>query len=34
MLEGKVVGGRMVDVWCAHGEVVHYPIAELEVVVR
>ena len=25
---------RMVGVWCAHGEVVHYSIAELEVVVE
>ena len=31
--EGKVMGGKMVGVRCAHGEVVHYPIAELEVVV-
>ena len=31
--EGKVLEGRMVGVRCAHGEVVHYPIAELEVAV-
>ena len=31
--EGKVIGGKMVGVRCAHGEVVHYPTAELEVVV-
>ena len=31
--EGKVLGGTMVGVRCAHGEVVHYPIATLEVAV-
>ena len=31
--EGKVLGGTMVGVRCAHGEVVHYQIATLEVAV-
>ena len=31
--EGKVLEERMVGVRCAHGEVVYYPIAELDVVV-
>ena len=31
--EERVLKGRTVGVRCAHGEVVHYPIAELEVVV-
>ena len=33
LVSGKVMGGKMVGVRCAHGEVVHYPIVELEVVV-